>query len=201
MEYKNDKRQQKHLFLLVCAAVSVLSLILFPLSESVKKVTSMPVTLVPNSTIVKNKTSVDNLVGKNGLLVNKNPIYQASGWSLGLTKLKSAGFPQAVELIFENGTMNGVGKVTNLEAWIFSPVGAHGLGHGVISTKDEQMISWRAHDISGTNNKSGTATYRGLIIFNDGNSTGKLAFLNNSEGIYVTEANGNNQTTKIWTLN
>ena len=201
MEYENDKREQKRLFLLVCAAVSVLSLILFPVSESVKKVASMPVMLIPNSTIVKNKTSVDNLVGKNGLLVNKNPIYQATGWSLGLTKLKSAGFPQAVELIFENGTMNGVGKVTNLEAWIFSPVGAHGLGHGVISTKDKQMISWRAHDISGTNNKSGTATYRGLIIFNDGNSTGKLAFLNNSKGIYVTEANGNNQTTKIWKLN
>jgi hypothetical protein len=201
MEYENHKRQQKHIFLLVCAAVSVISLILFPVSESVKKVASTPVTIVPNGTMEKNKTSGDNLVGKNGLIVNKNPIYQANGWSLGLTKLKSAGFPQAVELIFENGTMNGVGKVTNLEAWIFSPLGAHGLGHGVISTKDKQMISWRAHDISGTNNKSGTATYRGLIIFNGGNSTGKLAFLNNSEGIYVTEANGNNQTTKIWKLN
>jgi len=146
----------------------------------------------------KNKTSGDNLVGKNGL---RRPNYQANGWSLGLTKLKSVGFPQAVELIFENGTMNGVGKVTNLEAWIFSPVGAHGLGHGVITARDKQMISWRAHDISVTNNKSRTAIYRGLIIFNDGNSTGKLAFLNNSRGIYVTEANGNNQTTKIWKLN
>jgi hypothetical protein len=74
------------------------------------------------------------------------------------------------------------------------------LGHGVITTKDKQMISWNAHDISGTNNKNGTATYRGLIIFNDGNSTGKLAFLNNLKGIYVTESNGNNQTTKMWKL-
>jgi hypothetical protein len=62
------------------------------------------------------------------------------------------------------------------------------------------MISWNAHDISGTSNKNGTATYRGLIIFNDDNSTGKLAFLNNLKGIYVTESNGNNQTTKMWKL-
>jgi hypothetical protein len=58
------------------------------------------------------------------------------------------------------------------------------------------MISRNAHDISGTNNKNGTATYRGLIIFNDGNSTGKLAFLNNLKGIYVTESNGNTDNNK-----
>jgi hypothetical protein len=194
MEFENHKRQQKGLLLLECGAVFVISLILFPVSESAKKVSATPITIMPNN------TGVTNQVSKNGLIVNENPIYQASGWSLGLTKLKSAGFPQEVESIFENGTVNGVGKVTNLEAWIFSPVGAHGLGHGVITTKDKQMISWNAHDISGTNNKNGTATYRGLIIFNDGNSTGKLAFFNNLKGIYVTEANGNNQTTKMWKL-
>jgi len=193
MEFENHKRQQKGL-LLECGAVFIISLILFPVSESVKKVSATPITIMPNN------TGVTNQVSKNGLIVNENPIYQASGWSLGLTKLKSAGFPQEVELIFENGTVNGVGKVTNLEAWIFSTVGAHGLGHGVITTKDKQMISWNAHDISGTNNKNGTATYRGLIIFNDGNSTGKLAFFNNLKGIYVTESNGNNQTTKMWKL-
>jgi hypothetical protein len=200
MEFENHKRQQKGLLLLECGAVFVISLILFPVSQSVKTVSATPITIMPNNTIEKSKTGVTNQVGKNGLIVNKNPIYQASGWSLGLTKLKSAGFPQEVELIFENGTVNGVGKVTNLEAWIFSPVGAHGLGHGVITTKDKQIISWNAHDISGTNNKNGTATYRGLIIFNDDNSTGKLAFFNNLKGIYVTEANGNNQTTKMWKL-
>jgi hypothetical protein len=163
-------------------------------------VSATPITIMSNSTIEKSKTGVTNQVGKNALIVNKNPIYQASGWSLGLTELRSAGFPQEVELIFENGIVNGVGKVTNLGAWIFSPVGAHGLGHAVITTKDKKKISWNAHDISGTNNKNGTATYRGLIIFNDGNSTSKLAFFNNLKGIYVTEANGNNQTTKMWKL-
>jgi hypothetical protein len=68
-------------------------------------------------------------------------------------------FPQQVELIFENGSMNGVGKVTNLETWIISPIGVHGFGNGVITTKDKQMVTWTAHDIGGTNNKNGTAAY------------------------------------------
>ena len=96
--------------------------------------------------------------------------------------------------------MNGVGKVTNLETWIISPIGAHGFGNGVITTKDKQMITWTAHDMGGTNNKNGTATYWGDIIFNGANSTGKLAFLNNSQGSFITVANGNNQTTKLWKM-
>ncbi len=196
MEYENHKL---NIFLLACAAVSVISLILLPLNGSIKKVASMPIT---NSTMEKNKTNINNnLLSNNSIIVNKNPIYQASGRSLGFTKLNSSGFPQGVELIFENGIVNGVNKVTNLEAWIFSPLGAHGLGHGVISTKDKdkEMISWTAHDTNGTNYKNGTSIYRGLIIFN-GNSTGKLALLDKLKGIYVTEASGNNQTTKIWKL-
>ncbi|MFY9794573.1 MAG: hypothetical protein WAJ93_02685, partial [Candidatus Nitrosopolaris sp.] len=133
-------------------------------------------------------------------LVSNDPIYLARGWTISLTKLKSAGFPQQVESIFENGTMEGVGKVTNLETWIFSPIDALGFGHGVITTKDKQMVTWTGHDISGTKNEDGTATYRGLVIFKDTNSSSKVAFLNNLEGSYITEVNGNNQTTKMWEL-
>lgn len=182
------------------ATVFVISLILLPVSDGIRKVTSMPFTVIANNTMEKNKTG--HPLSNNSFIVNKNPIYQANGRSLGFTKLNSSGFPQGVELIFENGTVNGVSKVTNFEAWIFSPLGAHGLGHGVISTKDKdkEMISWTAHDTNGTNYKNGTSIYQGVVIFNDGNSTGKLAFLNNSKGIYVTKASGNSQTTKIWKL-
>ena len=75
-----------------------------------------------HSSMTINKTSVNNPMNEITAVTtstnSKNPIYQASGGKLGITKLKSAGFPQGVEAIFENGTMNGVGKVTNLEAWI-----------------------------------------------------------------------------------
>jgi len=86
-------------------------------NESVEKVAAAPIMTTRDNIMNINKTSLNPAS-------NKNPIYQASGWTLGITKLKSAGFPQQVELIFENGTMNGVGKVTNLETWIISPVGA-----------------------------------------------------------------------------
>src|SRR6266581_1615152 len=151
MEYE---RQERGILLLLCAVVSVISLILFPASESVKKVVADPIVTTVNNTVKINKTNVNNPESNNSLIINNNPIYQASGWTVGLLKLKSAGFSQEVESIFENGIMNGVGKVTNLEAWIFSPIGTHGFGHGVITTKDKQMITWTAHDISGTNNKN-----------------------------------------------
>jgi hypothetical protein len=166
--------------------ISIISLILFPVADMLKK--GAAASDATNNTV----DNPDNS-GKN------NPIYQASGWSVGITKLKSAGFPQQVEVIFENGTINGIGRVTNLEAWIFSPIGSHGLGHGVITAKDNQMITWTAHDTSGTtNNNTKTSTYQGVITFNK--TTGNLAFLNNLQGSYITVANGNNQTTRIWAL-
>jgi hypothetical protein len=192
MEYEKHRQPQRDL-LLVFVGVSVISLILFPVNESVEKVAAAPIMPTPYNTMKINRTSLNPAS-------DKNPIYQARGWILGITKLKSAGFPQQVELIFENGTMNGVGKITNLETWIISPVGAHGIGDGVITTKDKQMVTWAAHDTNGTNNKNGTATYWGDIIFNGANSNGKMAFLNNLRGYYITEANGNNQTTKIWKI-
>lgn len=134
--------------------VSVTSLILFPVNESVEKVAAA----LSNAMMINN-TGLYNPAS------NKSPIYQASGWTFGVTKLKPAGFPQRVELIFENGSMNGVGKVTNLETWIISRIEVHGLGNGVITTKDKQMVTWTAHDIGGTNNKNRTATYWGDIIF------------------------------------
>ena len=210
MGSKNHKLHKRGTLLLLYTAVSVISVIsLFPVVESVKKAAAAPITAIPNNTTKINEihsnnpmneiTTVAKSTNTNSLTVNKIPIYQATGGTLGLTKLKSAGFPQEVESIFENGTINGVGKVTNLEAWIFSPIGSHGLGHGVITTKDNQMITWTAYDTNGTtNNNTKTSTYKGVINFNK--ATGKLDFLSNLQGSYVTVANGNNQTTRISVL-
>ena len=171
--------------------VSIISLILFPVNEVLRKEAAAASDATNNT--MNNPDNGKLIVSKN------NPIYQASGWSVGTTKFRSAGFPQQVEVIFENGTINGLGRVTNLEAWIFSPIGSHGLGHGVITTKDNQMITWTAYDTNGTtNNNTKTSTYKGVITFNK--ATGKLDSLSNLQGSYVTVANGNNQTTKIWVL-
>jgi hypothetical protein len=76
---------------------SIISLILFPVNEVLKRGAAAPFT-----TVKINKTTLDNPQNSR-VIVNKNPIYQATGWTLGTTKLKSAGFPQQVEVIFENG--------------------------------------------------------------------------------------------------
>ena len=107
MEYEERIQQQRGMLLLFFVGVSVTSLILFPINESVEKVAAA----LSNAMMINN-------TGLNNPASNKTPIYQASGWTFGITKLKSAGFPQQVELIFENGTMNGVGKVTNLETFL-----------------------------------------------------------------------------------
>jgi hypothetical protein len=103
MEYENHKLHQKNTFLLACTTVSVISLILLPVSDGIKKVASMPITVILNSTMEKKTGINNNPVSNNSFIVNKNPIYQANGKSLGFTKLNSSGFPQGVELIFENG--------------------------------------------------------------------------------------------------
>jgi hypothetical protein len=90
MEYEERTQRQRGMLLLVFAGVSVTSLILFPVNESVENVAAaLSTAMMINNTGLNNPAS------------NKNPIYQASGWTLGVTKLKSAGFPQQVELILK----------------------------------------------------------------------------------------------------
>jgi hypothetical protein len=78
MEYENHRRLQRGILLLVFAGVSVISLILFPINESAKKVAAARIMRTPNNIMKINKTSLNNPGGYNGLIVNKNPIYQAS---------------------------------------------------------------------------------------------------------------------------
>lgn len=105
MRSKNYKLHKRGTRLLVYAVVSVISLILllFAVGESVKKAAAAPITTIPNNTTKINETSSNNPMNEiasaakstntNSLMVNKNPIYQATGGTLGVTKLKSAGFP------------------------------------------------------------------------------------------------------------
>jgi hypothetical protein len=77
------------------------------------------------------------------------------------------------------------------------PAIAYGVGQGILTTKDKQRATWIAHDIGRTNDNNGAIIYHGVMFFSS-NSTGKLAFLNNLEGLYITQVNGSKQTTKMW---
>ena len=108
--------------------------------------------------------------------------------------------PQMETTDIENGTIKGVGNVTNLYTWIDtvkSPRLIYGVGQGVITTADGQdMATWIGYGL-GRSNINGTITYHNIIIFTT-NSTGKLAFLNNLCGLDISEADGTKRVSKIY---
>jgi len=108
--------------------------------------------------------------------------------------------PQIETTYIKNGTIKGVGNVTNLQTWTDttrSPRIIYGVGQGVITTADGQdMATWIGYGI-GRSNINGTITYHDVILFNT-NSTGKLAFLKNLEGLSIASENGNKIIQKIY---
>ena len=108
--------------------------------------------------------------------------------------------PQIEYTNIENGTIKGVGNVTNLQTWTDttrSPRIIYGIGQGVIATADGQdMATWIGFG-NGRSNINGTTTYHDIIFFNT-NSTGKLAFLKNLEGLHISEVDGNRRTAEIY---
>jgi hypothetical protein len=108
--------------------------------------------------------------------------------------------PQIEYTSIENGTIKGVGNVTNLQTWTatISPLRInYGVGQGVITTADGQdMATWTGYGV-GKSNINGTTTYHDIIFFNT-NSTGKLAFLKNLEGLHISEVDGNRRTAEIY---
>jgi len=108
--------------------------------------------------------------------------------------------PQTEYTSKENGTIKGVGNVTILQTWtdtIRSPSLIYGVGQGVITTADGQdMATWIGYG-NGRANINGTTTYHDIVFFNT-NSSGKLAFLKNLEGLHISEVDGNKRTTKMY---
>lgn len=113
--------------------------------------------------------------------------------------LNVIGEPQLEQSIVENGTITGIGNITNIQTWIdtlrTSKV-IYGEGKGVMITDDGQRATWIGYDIGQLQN-NGSIIYKGITIFNN-NATGDMAFLNNLVGLHITTVRGNDQATKIW---
>jgi hypothetical protein len=67
MGYENYRRQKGDMLLIVYAVISVISLILFSVSESVKKAAADPITTTPINTMKINKT-VNKPATNNGVI-------------------------------------------------------------------------------------------------------------------------------------
>lgn len=192
----------------MCIVVSTTIVLLQPLTYGDVKKASATSMLPSNltSAIASIHTVLNPSSSNHSLLVVQSPFYEAHK-GLFMHKGKITGQvvsnsepPQIQVSATENGTVKGIGNVTNLETWLETyrtPTIINGLGHGILTTKDGQMATWVAHDMGRTNVNTGT-TFKGIMFFNT-NSTGKLAFLNNLEGLFITHINTNgSRLTNIW---
>ena len=191
MKNVNIKQQFKNVisFFAIVGLLSMTSIVVLPIGKA-HAITSLPA--VPSS--INTTTSLG---------IAASPFYESNVSKLiGQRVVSTANgiTPQIEYTNIENGTIKGVGNVTNLQTWTDtsrSPGITYGVGQGVITTADGQdMATWIGYGL-GRSNINGTITYHDIILFNT-NSTGKLAFLKNLEGLNISVVDGNKQITKIY---
>jgi len=97
------------------------------------------------------------------------------------------------------GTLNGV-QVTETLTFVSGPTSKgviHGLGKGVINTKDGQIATFTGEGI-GRFDSTGVLKWRGALFFHT-NSEGNLQFLDNIVGVFESDVDAlGNFTDKIW---
>ena len=191
MKNVNIKQQFKNVisFFAIVGLLSMTSIVVLPIGKA-HAITSLPA--------VQSSINTTTSLG-----IAASPFYESNVSKLiGQRVVSTANgiTPQIEYTNIETGTIKGVGNVTNLQTWTDttrSPRIIYGVGQGVITTADGQdMVTWIGYGI-GRSNINGTTTYHDIILFNT-NSTGRLAFLKNIEGLHIAEADGNNRTTKIY---
>jgi hypothetical protein len=199
MKNVNIKQQFKNVisFFAIVGLLSMTSIVVLPIGKA-HAITSLPAA-VPSSI---NTT--------NSLGIAASPFYESNvSKVIGQRVVSTANgiTPQIETTYIKNGTIKGVGNVRDLHTWTnTAPVPPatsrfpginHDVGQGVLTTADGQdMATWIGYGI-GRSNINGTITYHDIILFNT-NSTGRLAFLKNLEGLSIASEDGNKIIQKIY---
>ncbi|HYA85383.1 MAG TPA: hypothetical protein VEH06_18350, partial [Candidatus Bathyarchaeia archaeon] len=116
---KNNSIQQIRNAVLLSAMV-LLSIISAAVMEKVQAITSSS-SVIPSGNHNNNKTANDNSKSTVGLgLIAASPFYESNvGKIINQRTVSTAnGTPQIEHSIIENGTLKGIGKVTNIGTWI-----------------------------------------------------------------------------------
>ena len=185
--------------MILVLSLTIFIIIIFCNGNSIPKATaSLNETASIDISNNNNKTTTTTTVPIN--LEENVLLYEAEKGNLvGIRVLNVIGEPQLEYSIVENGTITGIGNVTNIQTWIDTlrtPKLIYGEGKGVMITDDGQRATWIGYDIGQLQN-NGSIIYKGITIFNN-NATGDMAFLNNLVGLHITTVQDNNQATKIW---
>ena len=118
---KNNSIQQQIRNAVLLSAIVLLSIIISTVViEKVQAVTSFS-SVIPSGNHNNNKTTSDNRNSTGSLgLIAATPFYESNvGKIIGQRIVGTAnGTPQIEHSIIENGTLKGVGNVTNLGTWI-----------------------------------------------------------------------------------
>ena len=198
MKNVNIKQQFKNVisFFAIVTLLSMTSIVVLPIGKA-HAITSLPA--------VQSSINTTTSLG-----IAASPFYESNvSKVIGQRVVSTANgiTPQIETTYIKNGTIKGVGNVRDLHTWTnIAPVPPatsrfpgmnHDVGQGVITTADGQdMATWIGYGI-GRSNINGTTTYHDIILFNT-NSTGKLAFLKNLEGLSIASENGNKIIQKIY---
>lgn len=131
---------------------------------------------------------VNNTINKINEL---EPFYIATSLEcLASKEIKSHPYIVFEDKCIEKGTIKGIGKIVNEEAFVNTVIKnktVFGQGKGTISTEDNQSsIDWNSYDANLV--KGGYPGYRGIIYFNSTTMDDKFAFLNNTVGIYESDS-------------
>jgi hypothetical protein len=198
MKNVNLKQQFKNVvsFFAIVGLLSMTSIVVLPIGKA-HAITSSPA--VPSS--INTTTSLG---------IAASPFYESNvSKPIDQRVISTANgiTPQIETTYIKNGTIKGVGNVTDLHTWTNTapvppatsrfPGMNHDVGQGVLTTADGQdMATWIGYGI-GRSNINGTITYHDIILFNT-NSTGRLAFLKNLEGLSIASDDGNKITQKVY---
>jgi len=123
--------------------------------------------------------------------ISLSPLYHSNiGKVTSIKILNVTGFPRTEVSFTENGTMVGIGHVTNIGTFLAK-------GREIITTTEGDLDMWTSYDL-GQINSDKNEKYRGIIFF-DAVSKGKLDFLNNTVGLYTSDVGSNGSSLRqIW---
>ena len=136
-----------------------------------------------------------------GTGISETPLYRSNAGNVtSINNLNDTEFLETQVSFWENGTMSGIGNVTNtgifLETYKSDNV-IFGQGKGSMTTDNGEFINWTSYDL-GEIGSDKAVKYRGIIFFS-ALSEGKLDFLNNTIGLYTSDVGNNDSSLRqIW---
>ncbi len=151
--------------------------------------------------------TLETIDSPQSLMIDNEPFYRATDGNITNIETVEASPSTVIQKVsfVEKALMRDIGNVTNTGTFVenINDNGTqHGIGKGIITTENGDMISWNAYDIGLTVNGNGndtaglnaeeTATFRGIIFLQTNSEN--LSSMNNVAGLYINDENGR----QIW---